>query len=86
MRQTSTKYKRIDKREARKRFNRGEVIIVVGDNVNDYHFFSGWHLAQRIEKTEDRNDFDSWINNFEFYLEPELGKRAAFFTDTTALR
>lgn len=86
MNQTSTKYKRINKTVARKLYNEGKTIIIVGDNVNDYHFFDGWHLASQMNKGDVEyspsvSEFDARVNNFEFYLEPELGRRAAFFID-----
>lgn len=77
--QTSSRYKRITKTAARKLFNEGKEVIIVGNNVNDFHFFSGWNLAHTFKKDEDHQDFDSYVNSFEFYLEPELGKYAAFF-------
>jgi hypothetical protein len=53
---------------------------------NYRRIFGGWQLASRVSKEESQTKFDALVNSFEFYLEPELGRRAAFFTDTTALR
>ncbi len=52
--------------------------FIVGNRVNRFHFFEGWHLAHRIE---DSNEQDTWdrINSFEFYLDKELGDKAAIY-------
>lgn len=81
MEYTGTK---IRKDKARKLYNEGKEIVIVGDNVNRYHFFSGLYLARRIQKDSEKISnrlFDDVINSFEFYLERELGRRAAYYID-----
>lgn len=81
------KYTKLRKNEARKRYNAGETVLIVGDNVNSFHFEDGWHLAIPINKddyppTQRENDdttFDYRVNQFEHYLARELGRRAAYY-------
>lgn len=81
------KLKKINKTQAKKLWDQGKPIIFVGNKVNSYHFFGGWHLAFETSKTEcllksgyePECEFQSRVNNFEYYLEPELGSRAAFY-------
>jgi len=52
--------------------------FMVGNKVNSFHFFGGWCLASRF--THDNvKDFQTSLNAFSFYLEPELGSRAALY-------
>lgn len=58
--------------------------IMVGNKVSPYHFFSGWKLAYEVEPDRLKAEgvditFNKILNNFAFYLEPELGTRVAFF-------
>ena len=58
----------------------GIPMVIVGSDVNDHHFFSGWSLATvpSAEALESQT-FQQGVNAFEFYLEPELGRHASFF-------
>lgn len=56
--------------------------FIVGNNVNTFHFFDGWHLAHRISSRNEK-DMNDTINGFEWYLESELGNRAAIFLKKT---
>ncbi len=52
--------------------------FMVGSNVTSFHFFGGWHLAHTFEETS-LADFETRLNAFAFYLEPELGRNVALF-------
>lgn len=69
------KFKMINKTQAKKIYKDTQVYMV-GSNVNSYHFFNGWHLACQINK---EHEFDTQLNSFLFYLDPELGRYARFF-------
>jgi hypothetical protein len=76
------RYTRISKTKARKLYEAGYSVVIVGDNVNTFHFFDGWYLAHRIASTDGREmTFDAQVINFEFYLERELGRRSAFYLE-----
>jgi len=71
---------KIRKDKARELYNQEKSIIIVGDKVSSQHFFTGWALASEISiQKEHGRDFDKLINSFEFYLEPELGRRMAYY-------
>lgn len=73
-------YTKVSVRQVRRMLDEGQTFdgFLVGNNVNSFHFFGGWHLAFRIE-VQSRAEFDRSLNAFLFYLEPELGNRAAIF-------
>ncbi len=52
--------------------------FIVGNNVNTFHFFGGWHLACTLEK-KTAEEMEQSLNSFAFYLDPELGNRPAVF-------
>ncbi len=58
--------------------------FIVGNNVNTFHFFGGWHLAHRIEN-RNAEDMEKTLNGFEFHLDRELGNRAAIFLAKSAI-
>ncbi len=77
-------YAKINKVQARKLYDSNETVLVVGDNVNSFHFENGWHLTYIVTKTdidkrEDGWTFDKLVRNFEWYLDRELGRRAAYY-------
>ena len=78
---------KMNKTEARKRYNNGQEIILAGDNVNTFHILGGWALGCRISKEvgpqhlPGESDFDARVRNFEWYLERELGRRAAYYQE-----
>ena len=75
---------KIAESSARNLFDLGIPLTVVGNNVNDFHFFGGWHLAYPLDSqryNEDGVSFDRFLNQYLAYLEPELGRSAAFFVD-----
>ncbi len=76
---------KIDRGSAKRLFGAGVPIVMVGSNVNAHHFFGGWHLAYRADPGHDRS-FDVIANAFSFHLEPELGRRPAFFVMGESLK
>jgi len=71
---------KLNKTQARRRYNAGEEIILVGDNVNTWHILNGWRLGCEISQERSAGaDFDSHVSQFEYYLEREIGKRAAYY-------
>lgn len=59
--------------------------FIVGNKVNSFHFFGGWHLACKLSgKTSE--EMKESINGFLFYLDSELGNNAAIFLDRKAAR
>lgn len=76
------RFRKLRKPAARKAYDNGETVILVGDNVNEFHILDGWHLGCRIAKNEfDNGSFDAHVAQFEFYLERELGRRAAYYQE-----
>jgi len=59
--------------------------VMAGSRVAPYHFFAGpYPLAHEVDPADakaksDYVTFKSLVNNFVFYLEPELGPNVAFF-------
>lgn len=73
---------KIDYASAKRLVESGVPVLIVGNRVAPWHFFGGWRLAHTIDPkrlAEEDVSFDSYVRNFEFYLDPELGDRAAFF-------
>ena len=71
---------KLNKVKARKAYNAGQKIILAGDNVNDYHILNGWCLGIEISKEASADAaFDEHVAQFEYYLERELGRRAAYY-------
>ena len=73
--------KRIRKNEARKRYNSNEAVIIIPCKASPY---SAWNLGARMVNdptdTEPARDFDSYVNEFEYYnCCNELGYYAAFY-------
>jgi len=58
--------------------------FIVGNKVSRAHFFSGWHLSHAIEETSHLETLRI-IEQFELYLEPELGNRVAIYVSKEAL-
>ena len=76
-------YIAIDKPSAKRAFDAGLAVTICGSNVNSFHVFGGWGLGCTIDKAKHEgeygNDFDAILNNFLFYLDPELGRYAVFY-------
>ena len=72
--------KKITITQVRALFKRGEKFkgFIVGNKVNSFHFFGGWHLASEV-RADTLEEFIKYKNAFEYYLEPELGNRAAIY-------
>lgn len=78
---------KITKDSANQLLHLGYGIIMVGNKVAPWHFFGGYHLAHKVEPSIlKETDFDSYVRNFEFYLDPELGDKTAFFVSTSDLK
>lgn len=74
------KYKRIDKRIARKMYDAGHNIILCACNLRP---FSQWHAETETNKKQcDNTTFDYLVNQFEFYncINSETGKHASYYT------
>jgi hypothetical protein len=73
-------YIKVSRAQVERLLNSGQSVrgFMVGNNVNTFHFFGGWHLAHTFEESN-LADFQSRCNSFHFYLELELGRRAAFY-------
>lgn len=74
---------KIVKSSARDLYDMGIPVTVIGNKVNSYHFFKGWHLAMTVDSREHEGarDFDRLVRDWSNYNEnPETGK-IAFFVD-----
>jgi hypothetical protein len=81
------KWKRINKRIARELWYEGVPITFVGNRVNTFHIFKGWHLGWTTDiEHEWMGDFDENVRRFEQGLEPELGNRAAYLAPVEAIK
>lgn len=73
---------KVDTASAERLFNAAIPLVIVGTNVNTYHFFAGWHLAMEIDPVKYKGEnwtFRQMLNNWSYYnADPETGK-AAFF-------
>jgi hypothetical protein len=78
--QTYPGYIKVSRRQVEKLLKAGQSVrgFMVGNKVNGFHFFGGWHLAHKFEFSE-QADLKRAINSFLFYLDAELGNRAALF-------
>jgi len=57
-------------------------IVMIGNNVNAFHFFDGWSLAYRADPSKLKGEdwsFDRLVGDFNFYMARELGRAVAFF-------
>jgi hypothetical protein len=71
---------KVTRNSAKSLWDAGVPVCMVGNKVNSHHFFGGWHLMHCADPTgREPGDFDRLANSFNFYLEPELGNRVAFF-------
>jgi hypothetical protein len=72
---------KITKPSARALWDKGISLVLVGNQVNDYHFFSNFCLAMRVDTRacKANQTFDSIVNQFAFYMDRELGRAVAFF-------
>lgn len=75
---------KIAESSARDLFDMGIPFVIVGNNVNSYHFFGGWNLAFRVNPqryAEEGWSFDQFVNNWSVYNENSETGKAAFFVD-----
>jgi len=75
---------KVTRASAAELFRDGIPFIIIGNNVNSYHFFGGWHLGMTVDPSRyhaEGWDFDHLVGNWSQYNEnPETGK-ASFFVD-----
>jgi hypothetical protein len=76
---------KITKASAQKVYNAGLPLFFVGSKVNTFHFFDGWYLGY-VMWPEEGESFESRYNNYNAYLEPELGKPTTFLFGIPPLR
>ena len=63
-------------------FDLGIPFYIVGNNVNGYHFFGGWHLAMPVNSEEyvsEGRSFRGMVGNWSQYNENSETGKAAFF-------
>jgi hypothetical protein len=78
---------KINKTKAKKLYEMGIPIILVGNKVHPFHFFGGWHLAYETKPNQYLEEsFEALHNEFYFYLDPELGNRVAFYVRSRYLK
>ena len=62
----------------------GVPLVVVGNNVNSYHFFKGWHLAMDVDSQRylgENWSFKQFRNNWSSYNENTETGKIAYFVD-----
>lgn len=70
--------RRINKKEARRRFNQGEEITLVACKML---VDSPWGLGCRVDNSDSR-DFDRIVNNFEYYnCTSQTGYYASYYVE-----
>jgi len=72
---------KIARSSAKDLFDLGVPLVLVGNNVNDYHFFGGQHLATRVDSQRIKDegwDLDKYVNNWAYYNEQDQGTPAFF--------
>lgn len=72
--------KKITITQVRALFKRGEKFkgFIVGNKVNSFHFFGGWHFVSEV-CVDILEEFIKYRNVFEFYFELELGNRVVIY-------
>ena len=73
-------YERIDKRKARKMYNAGQEVGIIPCKCNPASiWFNGFTMINDPSQEETR-DFDSYVNEFEYFnCNAEMGRYAAFY-------
>lgn len=74
-------YIRINRAQLNKLFENKEFKFngfIVGNKVNSFHFFGGWHLAWTLNDRS-KEEMKEAIQGFERHLDRELGTQAAIF-------
>lgn len=75
-------YVAVRRPDAKALFDAGQEVVVAGNNVNSYHVFNGWVLSFVLRAGQ---PFETQIDSFMFYLEPELGKYPVFYVKADVL-
>ncbi len=75
------KHNKLSISQVKAAFKRGTPFngFLVGNLVNQFHWFNGWHLAHAF-KCDTYDEFVKHKNACEFYLERELGTRMAIYS------
>ena len=77
---TGVQYKRISKKEAKKRFMAGSVMIIAPCNLQLFTNWGGWALLDGGCGTNDGKEFDATVNLFTYYnCNYELGYYPSFY-------
>ena len=86
MARNGLKLVKVTRQSAETFYNAGVEIVIVGNNVNDHHFFGGFMLASTLDPARGLPEgytFERLVNNWCFYNEiPENGKAAYFVKET----
>lgn len=76
---------KITRASAKYLFDMGVPLVIVGNKVNDFHFFGGWRLAFNLDSQrylDEGVSFESMVNNWSAYNEnPETGTIAFFVSE-----
>jgi len=61
-------YKKLTKTQVKSLLKKGKAFegFIVGNKVNPYHFFNGWHLAFNA-KFESVEDLEKTVSNWNYY-------------------
>ena len=82
-------YEKINKRKARKLYNRGHVIFLLPCRVSQVALHGGNMFVQpfSISLTKVYRDFDRLVNEYEYYncIDTTIGKHASFYIETKEL-
>ena len=73
-------YKRYSIRHASQKLAKNPSLkwFLVGSNINEFHFFSGWNLAYISSDGAREAGILQLAKEFGYYLEPELGRSIAY--------
>lgn len=77
---TGMQYKRISKKEAKKRFINGGNMIVAPCNMRLFTNWGGWSIIDGFNVAEPELEFDRIINSFIYYnCNAEMGYYPSFY-------
>jgi hypothetical protein len=70
----------VDIHLAKRLFDQQIEFTIAGNNINSFHIFNGWYLGYTpsLEAMTEQT-FDALLNNWIFYLDPELGSYPVFY-------
>lgn len=70
-------FRQVNKTTAKKIYEQGKPVLLHPSNMI---FMNVWQAPLEITK-EEGYEFEARVNNFEFYMDPELGRYTHFFID-----